>query len=405
MRLLCVTNLYPRPAERVRGVFNARWIEAIADVAGEHIEVSVVSLVAEPRPWKWRQISAWECPREGAIHVRYLPYFHAPLVGRNWADVFCRKSLVSLRKAADAVDVILGTWLYPDCVAAADLAREAGKPYWLKAHGTDRLHLHHAVRGRKVLAACRSAAGVIANSEFLRNELVGAGVSREKTHVIRHGVDANMFRSRNRDESRKAVLKDREPDGPLLLFVGNLVREKGPDRALEAFRSLSDTCPATLAFVGGGPMDAELQRHAVQWGLTHRVWFEGPETPERVATWMNAADCLWVTSRSESLPNVILEALASGLPVVSMDVGGCREVLGLQRCMDGDGPGDRLSPREPLGQVVTTLDGLIHATQEAIARTPVDRQRLAEDCGRRFSWKTCAEETLAVIQGRPSGGL
>lgn len=119
----------------------------------------------------------------------------------------------------------------------------------------------------------------------------------------------------------------------IVLFVGNLVPVKGPDIALEAFAAAvsglvePDYLPAHalqamhLIVIGDGPMRRLLLKRANELGIAERVSFLGARPHEEVALWMNVADCLLMTSRSEGCPNVVLEALASGLPVVA--VAGC----------------------------------------------------------------------------------
>ncbi len=74
-------------------------------------------------------------------------------------------------------------------------------------------------------------------------------------------------------------------------------------------------------------MRRELEKQADELGIRESVHFPGNRPHEEVALWMNAADCLCLPSRSEGMPNVVLEAVASGLPVVATEVGAVREVL------------------------------------------------------------------------------
>jgi glycosyltransferase involved in cell wall biosynthesis len=115
---------------------------------------------------------------------------------------------------------------------------------------------------------------------------------------------------------------DVEPGRPLLLAVGRLVPAKNFALAIDAVAQLDD---ATLVLAGEGPLREELMAHARAAGVDHRVVFAGLRRDARSV--MAAADAVLVSSRSEGLPMVLLEALAAGTPVVATAVRGIREVL------------------------------------------------------------------------------
>ena len=177
----------------------------------------------------------------------------------------------------------------------------------------------------------------------------------------------------------------------VVLFVGNLVPVKGPDRLLAAMRRVvnGDSLivnggepSAKLILLGDGPMRNRLMRQARQLGIAEHVCFLGSRSHDEVALWMNAADCLCLPSRSEGMPNVVVEALASGLPVAATDVGNVRELLEGQ-----------------IGCRVLGSDGDMAQIISCVLAETVDRRALAEANRDRFSWKRTAQTVLGLISG------
>ncbi len=146
----------------------------------------------------------------------------------------------------------------------------------------------------------------------------------EKLVVIPNAVDAVSIASATpADLSEFGFARDDR----VILFVGRFAEQKDPFRLLNAFREIAPDLPRTkLLFVGSGPLEAELRREAMSLG--DRVTFAGQRSD--VPALMKRAACLALSSRWEGMPNVVLEAMAAGLPVVATAVEGVQELLGDQ---------------------------------------------------------------------------
>jgi glycosyltransferase involved in cell wall biosynthesis len=328
MRILAVTNLFPNPLQPRRGTFNLQQFRALA---ASH-DVRVIA----PISWTWEYfVSQTESMPQGRRVVRdgmtvdHPHYLYTPKIFRGmYGHFFLRSIRASFHAAVEAMrpDVVLGCWAYPDGWAAARLAREAGLPIAIKVHGSDLLTAGAgSPRERGAAEALCAADAVVAVSADLAARAAALGVPSERIHLIRNGIDTDRFRAGDRDEARTAL--GIEGQEPIVLFVGNLIPVKGPDLFLQAFARLVQCRPRIrCVLVGHGPMESSLRRMAADLGIEEQVRFAGSRPHEELPLWYRAAHCLIVPSRSEGVPNVLLEATACGTPWVATRVGGVLEV-------------------------------------------------------------------------------
>jgi glycosyltransferase involved in cell wall biosynthesis len=163
------------------------------------------------------------------------------------------------------------------------------------------------------------------NSKQVADSLRRRGLlADQKARVIPNGVDIAAFstsageRLRTRDELGLA------PREFLWLAIGRLWQQKDYPTLLQAFQPLANA-PARLAIAGRGPLLDELQREAAKLGIASQVKFLGVR--HDIAALLGAADGLVLSSAWEGMPNVVMEALAAGTPVVATEVGGVAEVV------------------------------------------------------------------------------
>jgi len=218
-------------------------------------------------------------------------------------------------------DLIDAHYFYPDGVAAVMLGQYFRRPVTITARGSDVNVLpHYPLPRRMIRWAADRAAGLVTVSAALRQRLIELGVEPGRVTVLRNGVDVEMFRPGARDPCRREV----GANGLTLLAVGNLVPLKGHDLVIEALCHLPQ---ARLMIVGEGPQKTALQELAVRQGVADRVTFVGNVPQKRLPTFYTAADILVLASRHEGWPNVLLEAMACGTPVVVSDIPGMTEIV------------------------------------------------------------------------------
>ncbi len=172
-----------------------------------------------------------------------------------------------------------------------------------------------------------------------------------------------------------------------VLFVGNLVPVKGIDRL---FRAMAELPQARLRIVGDGPLRRKLARLAVKLGIHDRVDFLGRKPPKEVADLMRAADVLCLPSRSEGMPNVVLEALACGAPVVATAVG---EIPFLIR--------DGVNGAVVAGEDDDTVAAGLAAALRTVLERDWDPQEISAGV-RDYTWENAARTIVAAMLARRS---
>lgn len=256
-------------------------------------------------------------------------------------------------------------------------------PWWGNSH---RLRSKLKTRLDGALARWRDVR-LIAVSRDTAEATVGAlGVKSERLRIIHNGIDLNRFPF---DPSR---LFPKDSLGPVLIQVGRLDPPKGHSFAIEAFSLiLKDFPKASLLFVGDGPLRIQLEAKVQALGLNGRVRFLGVR--DDVPALLNQSDLFWMPSRFEGLPIACLEAMACGLPTVTTNVLGLREVA-----VDGV-TGFVVPPDSPMAVAQASLR-ILKDPSLAQRMGMAGRQRVAEH----FSIEKTADEYVRayedILEGR-----
>ncbi|HEY8683240.1 MAG TPA: glycosyltransferase [Rhodanobacter sp.] len=322
MKILVLTNLFPTPWDPLRGTFNRQQFERL----GQRHEVDVLTAV----DFRERLAGTRGTVAVAGLRTDHFVFVYPPRIGRSLHAVCWLVSLLlqrGRRLRAARYDCVLASWGYPDAVAAGWLARMLGIPYVVKVHGSDlNVQASHALRRPQIRSALRRAGAVVAVSRALADKAVAMGAAATQVYTLYNGVDGQRFAPGSKTAARERLgLSSSEL---LLLYVGNLKRSKGCVDLLEALPALLARQPtARLLFVGRGPCAAELLERAAALGCADRLQLAGAVAHDQLGDWFRAADLLCLASHNEGVPNVVLEAMACGTPVVASRVGGIPEVV------------------------------------------------------------------------------
>ncbi|HEY0195121.1 MAG TPA: glycosyltransferase family 4 protein [Kofleriaceae bacterium] len=380
MRVLAITKIFPNAAEPLSAPFNRQQFAALA----RRCDLEVMATI----PWfpgagllsRWSSAGKLaKVPRREHIHGIDVSHprtlFLPRLAHAAWGPLYAASIAPALHRYRNKVDVVLGSWAYPDGFAAVIAARLLGVPCVVKLHGSD-INLIAKLPGpRRLLSwALPQAERIVAVSRALADEVTALGVPRDKVAIVMNGVDAELFHPRDRAAARAELGL---PPGPLALYVGNLKPEKGVLDLARAWAHVVAELPeAHLAIVGGGPARGELDA-----ALPPRAKTYGPQPLAAIPTWLAACDVLVLPSHAEGTPNVVLEAFASGRRVVACAVGGVPDLI------TDPTLGTLVPPRDP--------DAFGRALVDAL-RTPYAPDAVAQ-LGARGGWEASAAALHAVL--------
>jgi glycosyltransferase involved in cell wall biosynthesis len=328
MRILTFSTLYPNVARPGHGIFVETRLRHL--LASGQVESRVVA----PVPWfpsrnpRFGEYALHaSAPREEQRHgirVLYPRYLVLPKIGMTLAPYLLAQSVkpvIERLLAEYRFDLIDAHYFYPDGVAAVLLGRHLGKPVVITARGTDvNLIPRYRLPRAMIRWAARGAAGMITVAHALKDRLVALGVPAGRIEVLRNGVDLQLFRPVDRESWRRRLGFRRTT----LVSVGNLLPLKGHDLAIRALRLLPDV---DLVIIGNGPERAALGALARELGVSDRVTFASAMAQEDLHHYYGAADALVLASSREGWPNVLLESMACGTPVITSKVGGTPEVV------------------------------------------------------------------------------
>jgi glycosyltransferase involved in cell wall biosynthesis len=329
LKILTFTTLYPSEARPQHGIFvETRLRQLVASGA-------VAARVMAPSPWfpftsgRFGDYAIYaRVPRRERRHgleIEHPRYPLLPKIGMASAPLTLAGAVLprlsrQIREGAD-FDLIDAHYFYPDGVAAVLVGRALGRPAVVTARGSDlNIIADYAMPRRWMRWAAGRAAGLVTVSGGLKDRLAGLGVAPERIRVLRNGVDLALFHPVERERARRSLGLDR----PTLLAVGNLVPLKRHHLIVEALAELPGV---ELLIVGEGPERAAIEARARACGVAGRVRLLGRLPQHRLPEVYSAADFLVLASSHEGWPNVLLESMACGTPVVVCDIPGIAEIV------------------------------------------------------------------------------
>jgi glycosyltransferase involved in cell wall biosynthesis len=333
---LTFTSLFPNAQQPLHGLFVRERIQALA----QYCDVQVVAPVPWAPPWRWlgeryyrySQVPAAEW--HDGLDVRHPRFVVIPkMLKLSDGLLMAACCLAQMRRLwrTFPFDLIDAHWAYPDGVAAALLAQCLRLPLVLTVRGDDINVMPQQFWHRQFIRwALRHADRVIALSAELQQGVVALGVPPTRITVIPNGVDVQRFHPVERRAAR--VRLGLPPHDRIVLAVGRLHLSKGYPLLVEAVARLQGQFPDLgVVIVGAADPEANarpvIEAVAARYGVGHRVHLVGSQPPATLVDWYGAADVFCLPTSREGSANVLLEAVACGLPCVTTPVGGNPDVI------------------------------------------------------------------------------
>lgn len=394
-RVLLVSDMYTRPDRVISATFFHR--QAL-ETTRLGVEVQVLCpLPAFPGRWpdearRRPHVDRYELDGIPVTRVWFpkpLPFGPAAGLGGRLLERTLRRHIRDIRRQFD-FDLIHGIRLFPIVSSLVPIAREVDRPLLGLGMGAD-VHTHpYRSKGIRRLTrrAIERSDQIATVSRALGLELLDLGDPVRPVRTIYNGVDTDRFAPGHEPTSTAREVLGLPREGAGICTVCRVEREKGLRELAEAFLMVRKTHPeAWLVVVGDGAYGSKLEAWVQSEDLASRVFLVGARPHDEVPQWLRAADVFVLASHNEGLPNVVLEAMACGLPVVATDVGGTSEAV-------SHGRTGLLVPAGDVQRLAQALDRLLGDAEE--------RERMGQ-AGRRvavtdFNWRTCGESLVALYR-------
>jgi teichuronic acid biosynthesis glycosyltransferase TuaC len=383
LKIAVVTRYFPSSAEPAQGrsaYQTLRVLARSADVRVFYPNAAYPSFL-KPRSRVYDELDpAFSLPD---VSANYHDFPALPLVSRPLNGWMAARTLLP-HVSAFAPDLIFSCFLYPDGFAALKIGRSLDVPVVVMSIGSDINRIGDPISAVHTRAVLRGADFLVTVSGDLRTKAVAMGALPEKSCAIVNGCDLSVFRVRDPIEARRRCGID--PTAEVVAYIGRMDVKKGLRELVEAAASLhSERSKLQVYLIGDGPDRAFVERAVQSHNASSYIHALPGCHFDDVAVWMAAANLVTLPSYMEGCPNVVLEALACGRPVVATNVGGIPEIMS-NDCGALVPPGESAALAQALAEVLDR---------------PWDGAAISAHWSR--SWDTVAAELLGIFESLVSG--
>jgi glycosyltransferase involved in cell wall biosynthesis len=343
--------------------------------------------VLQPRSRSYSRLDPSFSPPD--VKASYYNFPALPMLSRPLNGWLAARTLLPHVRAF-APDLIFSCFLYPDGYAALKIAKALSVPVVVQSIGSDINRIGDPISAMLTRTVLREADSIVTVSGDLCAKAIAMGAAPQTTRAVVNGCDLEAFHPMDRGAARRKL--GLSPEAETVVYIGRMDVKKGLRELVEAAALLRLSRAKLQVYLMGDGPDRPLIESAIQThGAADFIHALPACAFDDVAAWMAAADLVTLPSYMEGCPNVVLEALACGRPVVATRVGGIPEIL-------SDACGELVPPRDS-GALAQALASVLDRSWEAEA--------IAAHGSR--SWEAVADELLEIFlplaDRRKEGGI
>jgi glycosyltransferase involved in cell wall biosynthesis len=313
--LLFFTNLHPLPWQETRATYNLEETKHLS----EHYDIKKII----PVPWfiwlKQVLVNGYRTDKNTCL----FPFFYVPKVMTSLHPLFLGISIVISVKPLLWIlraNRVIASWAYAEGVCAAFFKGLVGNKLIIESLGSDiNALMTKPLHKRQMKWAFKKATFVTGKSQALVTA-IHSHTSRVNAEVVYNGVDFESFTLRSSPVFISAEIK--------LVFIGSVIKTKGIFELIDAIALLKkQNCTINLNLLGAGAQMKDLEERISQLGVADSVNLVGPIPHDSLMSFIHDSDALILPSYREGVPNVVMESLSTGTPVIVTKVGGIPEVV------------------------------------------------------------------------------
>jgi glycosyltransferase involved in cell wall biosynthesis len=313
--LLFFTNLHPLPWQETRATYNLEETKHLS----EHYDIKKLI----PVPWfiwlKQVLVNGYRTDKNTCL----FPFFYVPKVMTSLHPLFLGISIVISVKPLLWIlraNRVIASWAYAEGVCAAFFKGLVGNKLIIESLGSDiNALMTKPLHKRQMKWAFKKATFVTGKSQALVTA-IHSHTSRVNAEVVYNGVDFESFTLRSSPVFISAEIK--------LVFIGSVIKTKGIFELIDAIALLKkQNCTINLNLLGAGAQMKDLEERITQLGVADSVNLVGPIPHDSLMSFIHDSDALILPSYREGVPNVVMESLSTGTPVIVTKVGGIPEVV------------------------------------------------------------------------------